>query len=184
MENSIGNFLQKRMFIFWDDNIAGDRMYLKELFRAITPLRKYWIAEATLNDIASDPELVALAAKSGCRGIFTGIESFNQQALRGVKKEFHKVSEYSDYIKRLHDNGICVTAGIMIGFDEDDKSVFDRTLETAIKLNIDVISLVMVTPYPNTPLFAKLEGEGRLLHHDWSLYDGYHAVFVPKHRNY
>lgn len=180
MANPNGNLLQKRLFIFWDDNLACDRKYLKELFRAITPLRRVWIAEATISDIASDSEFVALAAKSGCRGIFSGVESFNQEALRGVKKEFNKVGEYKDYIKRLHDHGICISAGMMIGFDEDDRSIFDRTLETAIQLNIDVISLVMVTPYPNTPLFAKLESEGRLLHRDWSLYDGYHAVFVPK----
>lgn len=180
MENAIGNALQRKMFIFWDDNLAGDRAYAAELFRAITPLRRYWIAEATLHDFAGDEELVRLAAESGCRGIFCGIESFNQEALRGVKKTFNKVAQYRDYIQRLHDHGICVDAGMMIGFDEDDPSIFDRTLETAIQLDIDIMNLVIMTPYPSTKLFAQMEREGRLLHRDWSRYDGHHVVFRPK----
>jgi len=174
-----GNFLQRKMFIFWDDNLAGDREYAKELFRAITPLGKYWIAEATIHDFAGDPELVELAAKSGCRGLFCGIESFNQEALRGVGKGFNKVGQYRDSIQLLHDHGICVDAGMMIGFDEDDESIFDSTLETAVALNIDIMNLVLVTPYPGTKLFAKMEEEGRLLHRDWSRYDGHHVVHRP-----
>jgi len=168
------------MFIFWDDNLVGDRAYAAELFRAIAPLERYWIAEATLHDFAGDEELVRLAAESGCRGIFCGIESFNQEALKGVKKTFNKVTQYRDYIQRLHDHGICVDAGMMIGFDEDDPSIFDRTLETAIQLDIDIMNLVIVTPYPGTKLFAQMEREGRLLHRDWSRYDGHHVVFRPQ----
>jgi radical SAM superfamily enzyme YgiQ (UPF0313 family) len=174
-----GNVLQRKMFIFWDDNLAGDPEYAKALFRAITPLGKYWIAEATIHDFAGDPELVALASKSGCRGLFCGIESFNQEALRGVGKGFNKVGRYQDYIQLLHDHGICVDAGMMVGFDEDDESIFDSTLETAIALDIDIMNLVLVTPYPGTKLFTKMEQEGRLLHRDWSRYDGHHVVHRP-----
>jgi radical SAM superfamily enzyme YgiQ (UPF0313 family) len=181
MENAIGNPVQKKIFTFWDDNLAGDRKYLKELYQAITPLRKRWITEAVLSDFAYDDQLTALAAKSGCRGVFCGIESFNQESLCGVKKTFNEVQKYKDYIKRLHDHGICVDAGMMVGFDEDDKSIFERTLETAVRLNIDAMSLFILSPYPNTPLFERLEKEGRILHRDWSLYDGHHVVFTPKH---
>lgn len=180
MKGAKGSFLQRKMFIFWDDNLCGDRAYAKELFEAITPLNKYWIAEATLHDFARDEELVALAAKSGCRGLFCGIESFNQDSLAGVKKGFNKVAEYRELIQRLHRHGICVDAGMMIGFDEDDPSIFDRTLETAIAVGIDIMNLVLVTPYPGTRLFAQMEEEGRILHRDWALYDGHHVVFRPK----
>ena len=174
-----GNLLQRKMFIFWDDNLTGDRDYAKALFRAIAPLGKRWIAEATLHDFTADAELVELAAKSGCRGLFCGIESFNQEALRGVRKGFNKVARYRESIQLLHDHGICVDAGMMIGFDEDDESIFDRTLETAIALDIDIMNLVLVTPYPATKLFAEMASAGRLLHRDWSRYDGHHVVFRP-----
>jgi len=174
-----GNVLQRKMFIFWDDNLTGDREYAKALFRAIAPLGKRWIAEATLHDFTADAELVELAAASGCRGLFCGIESFNQEALRGVRKGFNKVARFRESIQLLHDHGICVDAGMMIGFDEDDESIFDRTLETAIALDIDIMNLVLVTPYPATKLFAEMAAAGRLLHRDWSRFDGHHVVFRP-----
>jgi radical SAM superfamily enzyme YgiQ (UPF0313 family) len=180
LEKSVGNLFQRRIFGFLDDSLAGDRKYFKELMRAITPFNMRWMSQTTLHDFAADDEMVSLAAKSGCRGVFCGIETFNQEALRGANKSFNVVSKYKDYVKRLHDHGICLDAFMMVGFDEDDKSIFERTVETATRLNFDSIGLVIATPYPNTPLFKKLEKEGRLLHRDWSRYDARNVVFVPK----
>jgi radical SAM superfamily enzyme YgiQ (UPF0313 family) len=69
----------------------------------------------------------------------------------------------------------------MFGFDDDGKDIFEITLEKTIELGVDMAGPIIVVPYPNTPLFKKLSQENRILHTDWSKYDGNHAVFRPRH---
>lgn len=167
------------IFIFWDDNIAGDPSYARELFRKLIPYKKKWLGQSTIT-IARDRELLGLASRSGCMGLFIGIESVSQESLKTVNKGFNKVDSLKYDIQKLHDAGIIVWAGMIFGFDTDDKSVFERTIEVAVKAAIDGISFSILTPYPNTKFFKKLEAERRIVHYDWSRYNSDHVVFIPK----
>ncbi len=174
-----GSFRGKRI-IFWDDNIAGDKQYAKALFRAIAPYRKSWSSQATL-DAASDDEFLDAAARSGCKQLFFGLESVSQPSMDGVGKELNRVEDYASIISRVHAHGIAVQAGIVFGFDEDTQAIFKDTLDFLEEAGIQNATFNILTPYPGTPLFQKLDAEGRILTRDWRKYNGRaDVVFQPK----
>src|SRR5499433_783658 len=168
-----------RAVVFWDDNIGARPRYAKDLFRALTPLGKWWTSQCTAN-AASDEELVELAARSGCKALFLGFESISQESLAAANKGHNHVDDYRRLIAMLHRHGIAVHLGIMFGFDQDDVGIFRRTAEFLDDACVDVTTLSMVVPMPRTPTFRRLHGEGRILTTDWSKYDGKkHCVFEP-----
>lgn len=83
-------------------------------------------------------------------------------------------------IKKIHDYGMTVQGGIIFGFDEDTKSTFSSTLEQINDMDMDVLEINILTPYPGTPLFKRLEKEKRIITKDWSRYNQIDVVFQPK----
>ena len=166
--------------IFWDDNIAADKQYAKALLRAIAPYRKSWSSQATI-DAASDDEFLDAAAKSGCKQLFFGLESVSQPSMDGVGKELNRVEDYASIISRVHAHGIAVQAGIVFGFDQDNQAIFKDTLDFLEEAGVQNATFNILTPYPGTPLFQRLEAEGRILTKDWRKYNGRADVaFQPK----
>ena len=173
-----GSFHGKRI-IFWDDNIAADREYAKELFRAIAPYRKWWSSQATIH-AAQDDELLHLAAMSGCKQLFLGLESVSQSSMQEVGKGSNRVEDYARIVKRVHAHGIAVQAGIVFGFDNDTPAIFKDTLDFLEDTGIQNATFNILTPYPGTPLFERLEAQGRILTRDWRKYNGRtDVVFQP-----
>jgi radical SAM superfamily enzyme YgiQ (UPF0313 family) len=170
---------EKRVALFIDLSPVEDIAYAKALYRAMIPLRFRWVGLATTR-IAEDPELLRLAAQSGCKGLLLGFESISQETLNQTHKGFHAAPRYAEVIKRLHDHGIGIQGCFVFGFDNDDVSVFERTAEFVDRTKIDLPRYAVATPFPRTPLFRRLEAEGRLLHRRWDLYDVEHVVFRPK----
>jgi len=170
---------EKRNWIFVDDNIVGNAAYAAELFRALIPLKIRWVGQSVLH-LAKNKELLDLAAKSGCLGLFIGFESLNELSLQSVNKGVNKVKDYEENARKLHDQGILILASFMFGFDHDDKSVFEKTVEFLIRNKFVAASLPILIPYPGTKLFEKFEEEGRILTRDWSKYDYGNVVFRPK----
>jgi radical SAM superfamily enzyme YgiQ (UPF0313 family) len=171
---------KKKWIVFWDDHIVADKKYAKELFTAMIPQKKKWVSQATFS-ISEDNELLKLARKSGCRGLFLGIESISELSLKDANKAFKKIERYRDGIKRMHDNGLAVSAGMIFGFDHDDVTIFERTLEFANKLNIDACNFKILTPYPGTPLYDQMDSDGRVVDKNWAHYRGKtHVVYKPK----
>ena len=165
--------------VFIDDNIAGNRQYAKELFTRLKPLKKKWASQASIT-LSSDPELLKLAAESGCVSLFVGIESLSSENLKEVNKSFNRVYQFEDAIKAIHDFDIMILAGLIFGLDHDDEGVFERTLRFCERNRIELPSFFLLTPLPGTPLFQRMEAEGRLLHKDWGKYNGATVVFKPK----
>lgn len=169
----------KAEFVFFtDNNIVGNPKYAKELFKALIPLKISWISQGSLN-LAHDLELLKLAARSGCIGMLIGFESLGSRVIEAIGKKVNKVSEYARDVWRLHKHGIGIIGCFVFGFDEDDESVFDRTVEFVKKVNIDVPQFTILTPYPGTALREQLEKEGRIFHSQWDKYDVGHVVFRP-----
>ena len=168
------------VIIFWDDNIAGDMEYAKGLFRAIAPYGKWWSSQASIH-AGRDNEFLEAAAHSGCKQLFLGLESVSQQSMAEVNKGFNRVDEYLQIIERIHAHGIAVQAGIVFGFDHDTTEIFKDTVDLLENARVQNATFNILTPFPGTPLFRKMEAEGRILTRDWRKYNSRDdVVYQPK----
>ena len=169
-----------KVIIFWDDNLAIDREYAKAIFRAIEPHKKWWSCQASIH-AGEDQEFLELAARSGCKQLFIGLESISQVSMNGAKKDFNVVERYLTIIERIHSFGIAVQAGIVFGFDGDTDEVFCRTLDFLELAGVQNATFNILTPYPGTELYLRLESEGRILTRDWTKYNSRDdVVYQPK----
>ena len=169
----------KSKAIFIDLNLIADREYAIRLFTALVPLRLQWYGLATVL-LADDPELLELAAKSGCRGLLMGLESISPENLRASNKSFNSPDRFVRVVEKLHDHGIALQGCFVFGLDGDDPHVFLKTAQFAVEAKIDLPRFAIVTPFPGTSLYSRLESEGRILTRNWEFYDGQHVVFQPK----
>lgn len=169
-----------KVIIFWDDNIAGDLGYAKQLFRAIAPYHKWWSSQASIH-AGRDDEFLEAAAESGCKQLFLGLESISQQSVAEVNKRFNPVEEYAQIIERIHLHGIAVQAGIVFGFDHDTPEIFNDTIDFLEYSGVQNATFNILTPFPGTPLFRRLETQGRILTRDWRKYTSRDdVVYEPK----
>jgi radical SAM superfamily enzyme YgiQ (UPF0313 family) len=165
-----------RFFMLVDDNLTQDRDYALDLFRALAPLKKRWITQASV-EIADDPELLAAMRRAGCIGVFVGLETFSEDVLRDQRKEIKPAARYREAVRAFHRHGMFVEAGIIFGFDADDVSVFHRTLGMLERAGVDGIQVSILTPLPGTPLSRQMER--RIFDRNWERYDYRHVVFTP-----
>lgn len=166
--------------VFIDNNLGSKPKYLRELCRAIAPLGKIWSAAVTI-DVTDDPDLVREMAESGCVGVFIGFESLAPENLDDARKKTPRPEDYGRRVAILHRHRIQVNGSFVFGFDHDRADVFERTVRWIEEAHLENATFHILTPYPATPLFRKMEAENRLLHRDWNLYDTAHAVFRPLH---
>ncbi len=173
-----------RTILFADDNVMIHRAYSKELFEKMIPLKKIWVGQCSLATVKKI-ENIKLMAESGCRGLFIGFESIDEETVKFTGKRQNKPSRYREVIQMLREHGIGVWGSFVFGFDTDTLSVFDRTVEEAIAMKLTMASFAILTPYPGTPLYKRLLHEGRLTDPQWWLassdHDGGSPYFVPRH---
>jgi radical SAM superfamily enzyme YgiQ (UPF0313 family) len=169
-----------RSVVFMDDNIIGDREYALALFEAMIPLGKRWFSQCGIG-IAADHELLTLAVRSGCRGLFIGFESVAQENLNAWQKRTNRAADYTRLVMTLHQAGIGVYAGFVFGSDWDSPAIFPATLEFLLNANVDALQATRLTPFPGTALFDEMERAGRIVDRDWSHYNFAHVVFAPLH---
>ena len=169
-----------KVIIFWDDNIAGDIEYAKRLCRAIAPYRKWWSSQASIH-AGRDDEFLEVAAQSGCKQLFLGLESISQKSIAEVNKAFNRVDEYLRVTDRIHSHGIAVQTGIVFGFDHDTPEIFEDTIDFLEKAGVQNATFNVLTPFPGTPLFRRMEEEGRIMTRDWRKYNSRDdVVYRPK----
>jgi len=159
-----------------DDDLAADREYTGQLCEALLSagVRTTWGAQASIG-FALDPELVELAARSGCRVVFTGFESASRETLIECNKK-NRPSQFAEAVARLHRHGIMVEGGFIFGFDHDTPQVFADTVAFVEAIEVDAAHFSILTPYPGTHTFARMVEQGRVLHYDWGRYDLYHVA--------
>ena len=181
VENVISEIAQmeKGFLFFVDDNIVGKPSYAKELFGALIPLKIKWFSQASLS-VVKDRELLNLAQRSGCKGLFIGFESLSQENLRAMGKSTNRVSEYKDAIRMLHDHGIGIQGSFIFGMDHDDSSVFSDVIRFIEKTHLEAVLFSVLTPFPGTRIYETLQRENRIIDTDWEKYDMNHVVFRPK----
>jgi radical SAM superfamily enzyme YgiQ (UPF0313 family) len=164
-----GTIREKHVLIV-DDNLVGtSRDHLaraKDLFRAMiqAKLHKRWIAQVTIN-VADDEELLALAAKAGCAGVFIGFESPNVAGLKEVGKKFNLVNgrDFAASVRRIQRHKILVAGSFIIGLDMDEPGIGQRIVEAAEHYGVDVLNTLFLTPLPGTRLWDELAAQGRIV---------------------
>jgi radical SAM superfamily enzyme YgiQ (UPF0313 family) len=175
-----GNIVRQKVVPFVDDNIAANPRRAKELFKELIPMKVLWGSQASIT-IANDEELVGLAAESGCRFLFIGLETLSPNSLAEMGKSQNQVEEYAAALRLLKKNKIHVMGAFVFGFDTDDETAFSDTLDFAISNKIQVAQFANLTPYPGTRLYKQLLQENRVESDFWldPSWDS-HVVFEPR----
>jgi len=172
--------LTSKSFIFYDNSLTINPTYTKQLFKELKGLNKKFVAMGTTNVLAKDDELLKLASDAGCISWAIGFESISQESLKIAGKNTNRVDQYQIAIKKIHDYGMWIQGWFVFGFDADTLDIFNDTNEFIRKNEIDLPEPLILTPFPGTPLYDRLNVEGRILTKDWSKYDTKHVVFQPK----
>jgi radical SAM superfamily enzyme YgiQ (UPF0313 family) len=182
---------EKRVLVV-DDNFIGTRREhiarAKDLFRAMARenLQKEWAAQVTIN-FADDEELLALAAKAGCRGVFIGFEATSTEGLLEVRKKFNvrKGRDFRASVRRIQRHNILVAGSFIIGLDTDGAGVGRRVAQAARHYGVDVLNVLFLTPLPGTRLWDKMKSEDRIaldaFPEDWKYYTLTYPVVRYKH---
>jgi len=167
---------KEKFFMFIDDNLTQDRDYIMDLLKAMIPLKKKWVTQASI-EVADDPELLQLMHDSGCLGVFAGLETFSESALCSQNKRIKRPQYYKDAVRKIHDYGIYVEAGLIFGFDNDSPEIFEDTLKILDDIGIDAIQASILTPLPGTILFNEMKES--IVDFNWEHYDYKYAVYQP-----
>jgi radical SAM superfamily enzyme YgiQ (UPF0313 family) len=169
----------RKKIIFIDLNLISDRSYAERLFQALIPLDIHWFGLST-SLIGRDTDLMTLMARSGCKGLLIGFETISKGSLGDAGKRFNEPTDYGRVIADLHRLGISLQGCFVFGLDHDTPDAFDETARFVIDHAIDLPRFAVLTPFPGTPLFNRLNSQSRILTRNWELYDGQHVVFQPK----
>jgi radical SAM superfamily enzyme YgiQ (UPF0313 family) len=171
--------MQARKLLFYDLNIIASRDHAADLFRALIPLKVQWYGLVTAL-IGRDTELLELAAASGCKGLLVGFETVSTSSLADMHKRFNDPRLYIDFVRDLQSLGIAINGCFAFGSDSDSTDAFAEVRDFVLEQRIELPRFAILTPFPGTKLHHRLDSEGRILHKDWSQYDGQHVVFKPK----
>ncbi|MEE9270931.1 MAG: radical SAM protein [Candidatus Krumholzibacteria bacterium] len=196
VENVMREFkmIRESRVLIVDDNLIGTRkdhiVGAKDLFRALirANLGKTWIAQVTIN-MADDEELLRLAAKAGCDGVFIGFETPSPEGLAEIRKKFnsHKDRDFRASVRRIQRHGIVVAGSFIVGLDVDKPGIGGRIAAAATHYGLDVLNVHCLTPLPGTDLWDKMESEGRIAANafpeDWKYYTLTFPVGHYKHLN-
>jgi radical SAM superfamily enzyme YgiQ (UPF0313 family) len=170
--------LPGRHLYFLDDHLFGAPRFAEALFDGMRGMGRLWQAAATVNAVLK-PGLLERAADAGLRSLFVGFETLETANLLEQRKYQNLKRDYAEAIRRLHGLGVMINGSFVFGMDGDDGSVFERTVSWAIEHGIETATFHILTPYPGTALYERMQAQGRLTTSNWDLYDTRHTVFRP-----
>lgn len=169
----------KRLLFFVDDNVTSNLPQAKELLRALIPLKLRWVSQASIN-AAHDEEFLELLSRSGCRGLLIGFESLNPDNLAAMNKSFNTMrGGYAVALANLRRHNIRLYGTFVFGYGSDTAASFGEAVSFARDNGFYIAAFNHLTPFPGTPLYRRLEAEGRLLFDAWWLDDAYGYNMVP-----
>jgi radical SAM superfamily enzyme YgiQ (UPF0313 family) len=170
--------LPGRHLYFLDDHLFGSPRFAAALFDGMRGMGRLFQGAATVDSILRG-DLVERAAGAGLRSLFVGFETLTPANLAGSNKHQNLGRDYAAVTRRLHDLGVMINGSFVFGMDDDDESVFRRTVDWAIEHGITTATFHIQTPYPGTRLYARTAAANRILTRDWDLYDTRHVVYRP-----
>jgi len=139
------------------------RAYSKDLFTRMIPLNKHWIGQCSLAAVKR-LENIELMAASGCKALFIGFESIDEETVKLTGKRQNKPGQYKEVIDMLHEHGISTWGSFVFGFDTDDPEVFDRTVEAGIDMKLTMALYAILTQRAPAPRLTAQHGSG-FFHH-------------------
>ena len=169
--------------LFGDDNVMIHTKYSRELFEAMVPLKKAWVGQASLAALHR-VENIEVMARSGCRALFIGFESVDDEVVNNSGKRQNKPRKYVDIVRMLADHGIAVWGSFIFGLDDDRGDSFQKTVDFCVESKLTMALFALLTPYPGTRLYKRLLAEGRLTKDRWWLsqdHDTDSPFYEPMH---
>jgi len=176
--NEMKTIIAKKIF-FADASLTINPKYTKSLFTGMKEINAKFECFGNINVLTRDDELLKTASDAGVYKWYIGIESISQENINAAGKRTNKVEEYAKAMQKIKDHGMTVTGFFMFGFDNDTPDIFQRTLKAIYDWGLEEVSFSIVTPYPGTRLFKRLEEEGRITSYDWSRYTEGNVNFKP-----
>jgi radical SAM superfamily enzyme YgiQ (UPF0313 family) len=161
---------------FLDDHLLGDPVFADRLFDGMKGMNRVFQGAATVASILQGT-LIEKAAEAGLRSLFVGFETFSSENLRQSNKHQNRAQSYEQAVNRLHDLGIMINGSFVFGLDDDRPDVFKRTVDWGVENAITTATYHILTPYPGTQLYKDFTKQGRILTHNWDLYDTRHVVY-------
>jgi len=177
--------LHKRPFIeLADDNTFVDHAWGKDLCRQLIPLGVKWFTETDIS-VADDLELLQLMRQSRCRQVLIGLESPERSALKGIelRADFksRRGGNYIEAVRRIQAQGITVNGCFILGLDGHTPAIFEQVFDFAMKVPLYDVQITVLTPFPGTPLYARLAREGRILSPGrWDLCTLFDVNYLPR----
>lgn len=175
--------LPDRLLFFVDDNLFGRKADLLALLDAMTPMKRRWSCQISI-DVARDEALLDRMAEAGCRFVLIGFESLNAESLKQMRKAWNSVSgSYASVVRALRSRNIGLYGTFVFGYDADTKDTIERTLDFALESRLELANFNSLTPTPGSALYGRLLKEGRLLSPKWWLDPNYRygdAIFEPR----
>ena len=171
-------FLKRRLLYIIDSDVASNQRFCLELLSLLKEFDLRWWGHAPVS-VAFDQKLLEGFSQSGCIALNIGFESFSTKNLQTMGKGFNQPSRYTEAVKRIHDQGIGIMGTFIVGLDDDDPGVFQRIIDFCINEKLDWALTFIMSPYPGTDSFKRLEKEGRIFCRDWEKYDSLNAVYQP-----
>lgn len=172
--------IRAKKIFFADASLTINPKYSKQLFKAMKEVNKRFDCFGNINVIARDDEFLKLAHEAGVSRWYLGIESISQENIDQAGKGTNKVENYAKAIKKIKDHGMALTGFFIFGLDHDTTDTFDKTLRAIYDWGLDEASFSIITPYPGTRLFDRLEKEGRITNYNWSNYAEGRVNIKPK----
>ena len=171
--------MHKPLIFFTDDNITSNMRQAKEFFRALIPLKIRWVSQASIN-AAYDEEFLQLIKASGCQALLIGFESLNPANLHKMNKSVNTMKDgYEEALANLRRYGIRLYVTFVLGYDEDNDDTSREILAFAKHHRFFLAAFNHLLPFPGTPLYRRLEEEGRLLFDKWWLDPEYRYGMAP-----
>jgi len=169
----------RKLFFFVDDNITSNLESAKEFFRALVPAGVRWVSQSSIN-AAHDEEFLELLARSGCQGVLIGFESLDPANLKDMNKSFNTMrGGFEKALANLRHHRLRVYGTFIFGYDRDTPESFRQTVGFARDHALYIAAFNHLTPFPGTPLYRRLQKEGRLLYENWWLDDRYSYNRIP-----
>jgi len=167
---------------FCDDNFIGNPHYAKDLIRELIPLNRSFrnpvgfFTQLSI-DVAQDDELLEMLADANFRVLFIGIETPNKESLLETNKRHNYRTNLLEDVRKIHSYGMAIRAGMIVGFDHDDKTIFDQQFEFLQEAHIPLISSHLLRAPIGTRLWNRLRQEGRIvLDEEHEIYGNLHGA--------
>lgn len=169
---------------FADDNTFVDKLWGRDLCRALTPLKIKWFTETDIS-VAQDGVLLDAMRDAGCRQILVGLESPASAELTGLemRQNFKArwADRYKEALRTIQGHGITVNGCFILGLDTHTPEIFQQVLDFAMEVPLFEVQITVLTAFPGTPLYSRLLQENRILEPGrWDLCTLFDVNFQPR----